>query len=55
VNTIDVSSGMMDEKIYQRQLTKQALADSFMVIQLYRNLIRRMAKDPVEIVLLWKN
>ena len=26
-----VSTGMMDEKIYQRQITKQSLADSFMV------------------------
>jgi hypothetical protein len=27
----DYSTGMMDEKIYQRQITKQGLAESFMV------------------------
>ena len=27
----DCSTGMMDEKIYQRQITKQGLAESFMV------------------------
>ena len=26
-----ISAGMMDEKIFQRQVTKQGLADSFMV------------------------
>jgi len=28
---VDSSAGMMDEKIFQRQITKQALADNFMV------------------------
>jgi len=55
VNCLMVSTGMMDEKIYQRQLTKQALADSFMVFMQDDVLMCRMAKDLVEIVSPWKN
>lgn len=46
---------MMDEKIYQRQITKQGLADSFMVLPLVLCIDFRMEKGPREIVSPWKN
>lgn len=52
---MDGSTGMMDEKIYQRQITKQALADSFMVVDPMMQVDYRTAKDRVEIVSHWKN
>ena len=51
----DCSTGMMDEKIYQRQITKQGLAESFMVWIYWDGTDNRTARDQVEIVSLWKN
>ena len=51
---VDRSTGMMDEKIYQRQITKQALADSFMVVNLMIYVDCRTVKDQVGIVSHWK-
>lgn len=49
-------TGMMDEKIYQRQITKQALADSFMVRDLECGRVDgRMVKDRMGIVSHWRN
>jgi hypothetical protein len=46
---------MMDEKIYQRQMTKQALADSFMVKNSRHRANVRMVKDPKGILSHWRN
>jgi hypothetical protein len=51
----NMSTGMMDEKIYQRQITKQGLADSFMVCSILFLIHGRTVKDQVGIVSPWRN
>jgi hypothetical protein len=50
-----ISTGMMDEKIYQRQITKQGLADSFMVSSMLILIHARTVKDQAGIVSPWRN